>query len=111
MNLTLLILMVQTYITVACDSGPNTIACTLTMLIMQFSQFPFLHNEEWSFSMIFGKLFNAFFCFAILTILSMLVTYIAMIRGKMNKLIVENLNLLDKMHEGLIVLSESDKSI
>ena len=81
------------------------------MMIMQFSQFPFLYNEEWSFSMIFGKMLNGLFCFAILTILSMIVTYIAMIRGRMSKLIVENLNLLDKMHEGLIVLSESDKSI
>ena len=29
----------------------------------------------------------------------------------MNKLIVENLNLLDKMHEGLIVISENDRTL
>lgn len=41
----------------------------------------------------------------------MLITYVAMIRGKMSNLIKENLNLLDKMHEGLIVLSEDYKLI
>ena len=78
---------------------------------MKFTWFPILTNEEWSIAMVFGKLFDTFYCFVVLTILSMLVTYNAMIRGKMSKLIVENLNLLDKMHEGLVVLSESDKSI
>jgi len=29
----------------------------------------------------------------------------------MNKLIIENLSLLDKMHEGLIVLSEKERAI
>lgn len=41
----------------------------------------------------------------------MLVTYIAMLRSKMNQLMKENLNLLDKMHEGLVVLSQADMSL
>ena len=61
--------------------------------------------------MVFGKLLNGLFCFTICTILSMLITYIAIIRSRMSKLMVENINLLDKMHEGLVVLSESDYSI
>ena len=39
------------------------------------------------------------------------VTYIAIIRGKNNQLIEENLKLLDKMHEGLIVVTEKDLAI
>ena len=59
--------------------------------------------------MVLGKLMNGFFCFTILTILNMLLMYIAQIRSKLAQLIFENLNLLDGMHEGLIVLSaESD---
>ena len=41
----------------------------------------------------------------------MLLTYIAQIRGKTAYLVIENLNLLDKMHEGLIVVSKSDLSL
>ena len=56
-------------------------------------------------------MFSSLFFFAFATILAMLITYVAMIRGKMSNLIKENLNLLDKMHEGLIVLSEDYKLI
>ena len=45
------------------------------------------------------------------TVLSMTITYIAQIRGKMNELMIENLNLFNKMNEGLIVVSEKDKSL
>ena len=41
----------------------------------------------------------------------MFVSYLAQIKGKMSHLIAENLKLLDKMHEGLIVVSESDRTI
>ena len=78
---------------------------------MMFGQFPIMYNEIWSFSMVFAKILNALFCFTILTIISMLVTYIAMLRSKMNQLMKENLNLLDKMHEGLVVLSQVDMSL
>lgn len=43
-----------------------------------------------------------------LTAISLIVTYIAQIRGKIGTLMFENLNLLDGMHEGLIVLSSDD---
>jgi hypothetical protein len=41
----------------------------------------------------------------------MLFTYVVNARGKMGQLFGENLNLLDGMHEGLVVLSSEDKSI
>ena len=41
----------------------------------------------------------------------MIVTYIARIRGKMNFLIVENIHLLNGMHEGLIVVDEEDMDL
>ena len=41
----------------------------------------------------------------------MLISYIARIRGKLSYQAIENMNLLNKMHEGLIVLSESDLSL
>ena len=109
MNIMLLLMMIQTYITVCCDLSPNVIVLTIVFNLTQFSQYPLLYNEEWSMGMVLGKLMNGFFCFTILTILNMLLMYIAQIRSKLAQLIFENLNLLDGMHEGLIVLSaESD---
>lgn len=54
---------------------------------------------------------NTFIVFMSITILSMILTHFVQIHGTMNKLIIENLSLLDKMHEGLIVLSEKERAI
>ena len=62
-------------------------------------------------SKIISRSVDIFYVFALNTILSLLLTYIAHLRGKMSKLMVENLNLLNKMHEGLIVVSEKDKIV
>ena len=43
--------------------------------------------------------------------MGMLITYIVRIRGKMSFLFFENINLLNKMNEGLIVIDESDRSL
>ena len=63
------------------------------------------------YNKIIGRLIDMFTVFALISILSMILTYIAHLRGKIIKLMVENLNLLNKMHEGLIVVSEKDKVI
>jgi len=49
--------------------------------------------------------------FSFLSIFSMIITYIAQNRGKMNFLIIENINLLDKMHEGLVLVDEQDMDL
>ena len=38
-------------------------------------------------------------------------TYIIRIRGRMVYLIDENINLLDKMHEGIVVLDQDDLNL
>ena len=78
---------------------------------MEFAIFPTLYNEEMDFSLIFAKILNTFFCFIVLTIMGMMVTYIAQIRGKLTSLIAERLTLFDKMHEGLILLDAIDNSL
>lgn len=91
--------------------GYNIIASTLTLLVMEFAIFPFLYSEEMVFSIIFAKVLNGFFCFIILTIMGMMVTYIAQIRGKLTSLISERLHLFDKMNEGLILLDATDNNL
>ena len=41
----------------------------------------------------------------------MIITYIAHLRGRVVKLVQENLLLFDRMHEGLIVMTEHDKTL
>ena len=78
---------------------------------MEFVQYPLVYKQDWSFNMVLGKLLNTFFVFAILTVLGMLMTYIAKIRHKLSLLVSENLNLLNKMHEGLVILTEETQKL
>ena len=41
----------------------------------------------------------------------MIITYIAHLRGRVVKIVEENLLLIDRMHEGLIVMTEHDKTL
>ena len=66
---------------------------------------------NWSFGRFSTNLQIIVICFVFVTTLSMLITYIVRIRAKMSYLMVQNLNLLNKMHEGLIVLEESNMNL
>lgn len=61
--------------------------------------------------MVTGKILNTLFVFAILTVLGMLMTYIAQIRNKLNLLVSENLSLFNKVHEGLVVLTSDTQKL
>ena len=58
--------------------------------------------------MISGKILEVVICFFMMNGLNICFMYIVQTRSKLSHLIKENLNLLDKMHEGLIVLSSGD---
>ena len=45
------------------------------------------------------------------TLFWMVMTYIAQIKGQLLQLMTENMNLFDKMHEGLVVVSEDDQTL
>ena len=51
-------------------------------------------------------IFNAFFAAAVLIVISMAITYIAQLKGRITKLMLENTNLLNRINEGLIVLPQ-----
>ena len=110
-NLTYLFATVWVQIVYSCDMSRNSIATTLTLTFIQFCPHPIIHNEKINLVFVIGKLLNSLFLFQMCSIFSMLVTYIVQIRGKMSQLFLENLNLLNKMHEGIIVVSEKDQSL
>ena len=70
-----------------------------------------MFNLDLNFAKVAIALMQPVLCFLILSILGMLVTYIVQIRGKLATLLVENLNLLNGMHEGLVMLSFNDRSL
>ena len=41
----------------------------------------------------------------------MTISYVVRIRGMLGHLVIENLNLLNKMHEGLILIDETDMNL
>ena len=74
-------------------------------LICQVMTSTRVYTKETDSSEFFFKITNIIYCLAISTLLSMLNTYIVIIRSKILDLTVENLGLLDEMHEGLILVS------
>ena len=72
---------------------------------------PFVFNVDITVALVIENICVSMLMFVTSTLLSMMLTYIAQIRGGMVKLMAENLNLLDRMHEGLIVISEKDYSL
>ena len=86
----------------------NIIGCTVTSLVIELACQPFILSEDFKFETLSGAILNAITGFIISTVLCMLDTYIAYLKARIVKLMIENLNLLDKMHEGLIVVSKED---
>ena len=95
--------------------GANTkghvCSCILSYAVVLFYIFPRLHQEKLTVGSIYFKLMNIVGLTVFVTVYSALTTYIARIEGKLKRLILQNLGLLDGMHEGIIVLSGDDKSL
>ena len=87
------------------------VACVFTLLILTIGIYPTVLKDYLSIKAIFGRLLDSFILFLICMLFSFQVSYIKLIRDKMNLLMIENLNLLNKMNEGLIVVSEQEKSL
>ena len=73
-GLILMMFVVFTNILTACSPKANMIASTATVLFIEFFCFPLVFNEH---SGAVANLINAFFTFFLLTILSMMTTYLA----------------------------------
>jgi len=59
-----------------------------------------------------GKaLLQPIFLFVYTTVMGMMITYIVQLRARLARLVNENLNLLNRMHEGLVMLTEKDRKL
>lgn len=80
-------------------------------LVISLGIYPLVYRIEINIGYVFEQLLIAISCFVVCSVQTILLTYIAMIRGKMRKLMLENFTLFNKMNEGLIVLSKGDNCL
>lgn len=113
-----LLVILQTYLMVylicVCKTGQSVIACTVGIAVTEFCISPLMYNYEggmWSIGRLLSILQIVLVAFIFLTGVAQIITYIVRIHGKMAYLILENLNLLNKMHEGLIVVEEDSNDL
>lgn len=99
------------FVLYACQVDVDIVSCTIALTIQLMIQKPLVFNQEFTLGFALGQLFHSVFALFFLMFSGMLVTYIAQIRGKLDKLIAENFNLFDRMHEGLIIISQIDQSL
>ena len=98
-----------TFVLDASELGKSTMICTATILLIEIGLMPMLYTSmEHSVSQFLSGLLDGVLCFSLLTIMSMLGTYVALLRGRMDRIMTENLGLLNRMYEGLIVLRTED---
>ena len=103
-----MIKIVITYIFFACGSVHEIFACTITTFFRLMTLEPLIYNLDITVGFVLRNLAISLAFFATLNLFCMLLTYIAQIKGKLVQLLNENLKLLDRMHEGLIVISEKE---
>ena len=107
----LLMQMIVMFTVSACKLGSSSIVCIVTLALLEVVMLPMLYKEQSiTTELILEKLAIAFVCYVILSIYSMIGAYIAQLRVQVGKITHENLGLLDRMYEGLLVLNESDRS-
>ena len=75
------------------------------MLVTQFGSMQWISSQHLTVTVAVGRVVNALFGTAIMVLLATIVTYIAVLRGNLANLMSENIKLLDKMNEGMMVLS------
>ena len=96
----------------ACHLLLDAVVIIISFLFSYLYTFPMIYEaDKLTFISVCYIFLAALLIFIALSFMAMVVTYIAQIRHKMNRLMGENLNLFDKMHEGIIVLSKQDRVI
>ena len=101
-----------TYFLVSCKPLMDAIILISAFLITHLIIIPRLYYDKQLtiFSICF-KICLSMAMLALFSIYAMIATYISQIHHKMNMLMAENLNLLDQMNEGLIVISKQSRII
>ena len=101
-----------TYMVMAVNTKGHVCSCILVYTACIFVITPQVYQEEvLTAGKIYFKLMNVSGVLVFITVFSALTTYISRIESKLKRLMLQNLGLLDGMHEGIIVLADDDKNL
>ena len=93
-----------------CDSASQIVFTCLNLSFFSFIVLPVIFLDEFSFASVMIKLITIFGLFFILSLLTMILSYISKLHERMQMQIVSNKKLLNGMHEGLLILSKADNN-
>ena len=77
----------------------------ITSLFVQLVAYPIVYKQEMTGVLIATKLFYAFLLLSCMAAFNLAIMQIVKSRSRLARLMLENENLLNKMHEGIIVVS------
>ena len=103
-----------TYLVSVCKPAQCTVVTTTCLAVTLLCIFPFVYEYEggpFTLGRVGTIVQMTFLVFVIHAVFGLIITYIVRIRGKMGYLVIENVQLLNKMNEGLIVVDDEDKSL
>ena len=96
------------YIAMMVECRIQPIFIAIMTFVITFGINPFVYHVDRNAYNFIISIFSALFTYANCLTFNIQLTYIATIRGKMRRLMLENFTLFNKMHEGLIVVSKDD---
>lgn len=105
----LLFVSVINFLSYGTSLGLHIVASVVTQLIIDFGPTMFIYNQDLSFTLIFSKLINSLWTFVILITYGMILTYIVQIKSQLVDLMQEKIQLLDKLHEGVVIVEEGSE--
>ena len=103
--------MAQLYYLFCCEARHQIFVAPIFFLAISLGIYPLVYKIELNISYVLEQLVVAISLLVVSSVHVIVLTYIATIRGKMRKLMLENFTLFNKMNEGLIVLSKSDNCL
>ena len=95
----------------SCDFLLNSLSIMVLFLVLRSMHHPLIYDLEITLGHISTAVLEGFLTFLICTHLGMNFTYIAKMKATISNLTEENLKLLNQMYEGLIVVSEDDRTL
>ena len=93
------------------DMLASMISITLFYLLLRLYNMPLLYGIERNSEYYLYLTYETIVLLCTLAFVSINVTYMTSIQARLSQLMVENKNLLNKMNEGLIVVSEENNTL
>ena len=93
------------------DSAAQLIFLTLSQIVWPPIVLQFIYRKELTTHLLIMLTMNPIIVFLSISVLAIVIQYISSLHVKIRVYNAENIKLLDGMHEGLLILSKSNKRV